>query len=89
MRAKVLAQKPCGTRRLPWRGGGVFAATTDGNLVRIDRHGQVTPLPDQGKITGKTPASPIPSGGRASLLIVGDVSGNRYQLDPVRGVILK
>ncbi len=58
--------------------GGVLAASTTGNLVRIDHQGHVTRFLDQANITGSKPLVP----GRPSLLIATDVSGNRYQVNP-------
>ena len=63
--------------------GGAIAATTDGNLVHIDRDGVLTALPGQAKIVGAY------VGPARGLLLATDVSGNRYQVNPGTRVIAK
>lgn len=62
---------------------GVFAATANGNVVRIDARGIVTTVSDQSKI------SPALDGKPDSLLVVTDASGNRYQVNPGARTISK
>ena len=63
--------------------GGALAATVDGNMVRVDRLGVVSALPGQPKVAMPA-AAPTPS-----LLLVTDVSGNRYQITPGTQFIAK
>jgi PPM family protein phosphatase len=64
--------------------GSALAATANGNLVRIDRGGHLTKLPDQSKVPAGSTAP-----GQESLLLATDVSGYRYQVNPGAKVISK
>jgi len=68
--------------------GGVLAATTDGNLVRIDKQGIVTRLPDQPKReAGRSAPKPEPA--QREPLLATDASGNRYLVNPGERAVSK
>ena len=64
--------------------GGVIVATPSSLLIKIDARGQISRLPDQSAATVDTAA---PAGD--TMLVVTDVSGNRYQIKRGERVISK